>query len=103
MPTNPATVILAVIASIAATVWLIAAYYLANSPAMAARRARGDEGSASPESGYAPGPTTIVGRVEVDGTPVEILGGSERLSLAKDWGRAARSGSANGATSNSPS
>jgi hypothetical protein len=69
MVTNPAPLILALLTSIAVTVWLIGAYYLANSPAIAARRERGEEGAATSGLGFEPGPTTIVGGGEIEGTP----------------------------------
>ncbi len=60
MSANQAPTILALIASVAVTSWLYAAFYLANSPALAAKRGKTEPGKVDPGSGLAPGPTTFV-------------------------------------------
>jgi len=72
MSANQAPTILALIASVAVTSWLYAAFYLANSPALAAKRGRTEPGKADPESGLAPGPTMIVGAGAVEGEPAAL-------------------------------
>lgn len=78
MGDNPAPMIMAVIAS---TVWLIAAYFLANSPAMAARRVRGEQGDTRPESGFEAGARSRA-------IPPRTHGGWRRSCHATDSGPA---------------
>ena len=80
MSPNPAPLILALIAAVAATVWLIAAYFLANSQAIAAKRDRSEPGKVDAGGEIAmAGATTIIGGAVIEGQPDPL---STRLAAA---------------------
>jgi hypothetical protein len=71
MQGSPALVILISITAVASTIWLIACNYLANSPAMAAKRSRNTLDAADTIDSLEPSATRVVGRKEIEGAAAE--------------------------------
>ena len=83
MSAGPAPLILAGITALAVTVWLYAAFYLINTPAIAAKRPGEEPSSVEIEPATSSGAPTIVGIGEIEGDAPEL---SAKLAsrLARD-------------------
>ena len=104
MPTtfSPST-LLALIAATAATVWLISAYYLVNSPAIAARRSRAEPGKVDDQSGRSRGRRRSSGPLKWTSTSRGRRRGWRRPWRGAGSGWAGRSKSPSGPTAGSRS